>query len=196
MMITQSGKRRSASLHGTGFSILHIVRDNPKTITIHFGGKRGRRIRDMYLAMTKRVALPGGGGFCEEPILNGLTRQSRSYTFAYPKGLLMSTQFSQPALALMDMAEYAHLQARGLVQTGARFAGHSLGEYAALGACTSFMPFETLLSLIYYRGLKMQNALPRDPDGRTDYTMVAADPSRIGPGLFSSSVGLLPVTPC
>ena len=164
-----------------GFSILHIVRDNPKAVTIHFSGKRGRRIRDMYLAMTKHVTLPEGG--CrEEPILGGLTPRSRSFTFTYPKGLLMSTQFSQPALAVVEMAEYAHLQARGVVQTGAQFAGHSLGEYAALGACTSFMPFERLLSLIYYRGLKMQNALPRDPDGGTDYTMVAADPSRIGSG--------------
>ena len=176
-----------------GFSILHIVRDNPKTVTIHFSGKRGRRIRDRYLAMTKHVTLPGGG--CrEEPILDGLTSESRSFTFTYPKGLLMSTQFSQPALALMDMAEYAHLQARGVIQTGAQFAGHSLGEYAALGACTSFMPLERLLSLIYYRGLKMQNALPRDPDGGTDYTMVAADPSRIGPGPSSAVPTLWPHT--
>ncbi|KAL2131427.1 hypothetical protein VTI74DRAFT_5117 [Chaetomium olivicolor] len=163
-----------------GFSILHIVRDNPKTLTIHFGGKRGRRIRDRYLSMTRRIPLPEGG-IREEPILAGLTPRSKSYTFSYPKGLLMSTQFSQPALALMEMAEYAHLQAKGVVQKGALFAGHSLGEYAALGACTSFMSFESLLSLIYFRGLKMQNALPRDPDGRTEYAMVAADPSRIGP---------------
>ncbi|KAK4234872.1 acyl transferase domain-containing protein [Achaetomium macrosporum] len=162
-----------------GFSILHIVRDNPKTLTIHFGGKRGRHIRDNYLAMTSQVTLPGGLSK-EEPVLRGLTSKSKSYTFSYPKGLLMSTQFSQPALAIMDMAEYAHLQARGVVQAGAPFAGHSLGEYAALGACTSFMAFESLLSLIYYRGLKMQNALPRDADGRTDYGMVAVDPSRIG----------------
>ena len=136
--------------------------------------------------MTRRVLLPRRGSR-EEPILAGLTPQSKSYTFSYPKGLLMSTQFSQPALALMDMAEYAHLEARGVVQKGAQFAGHSLGEYAALGACTSFMPFESLLSLIHYRGLKMQNALPRDPDGRTDYTMVAADPSRVGSGLSPST---------
>ncbi|KAK3901809.1 acyl transferase domain-containing protein [Staphylotrichum tortipilum] len=177
-----------------GFSILNIVRDNPTSLTVHFSGKRGRHIRDKYLSMTRRVALPGGGSR-DEPILAGLTPRSRSYTFSYPKGLLMSTQFSQPALALMDIAEFAHLQARGVVQAGARFAGHSLGEYAALGACTSFMPFESLLSLIYYRGLKMQNALPRDPDGRTDYTMVAADPSRINPEFtethFQSLVDLI-----
>ncbi|KAK4175382.1 acyl transferase domain-containing protein [Triangularia setosa] len=163
-----------------GFSLRHIVQENPKTLTVHFGGNRGRHIRNMYLAMTRRVSTPGGGSR-EEPILRSLTLRSKSYTFSHPTGLLMSTQFSQPALVVMEMAEYVHLQARGVAQTGARFAGHSLGEYAALGACTSFMPFECLLSLIYYRGLKMQNALPRDAHGRTDYTMVAADPSRINP---------------
>ncbi|KAK4669936.1 uncharacterized protein QC763_207300 [Podospora pseudopauciseta] len=163
-----------------GFSLRHIVQDNPKTLTVYFGGSRGRHIRNMYLGMTRRV-LTAGGDSREEPILRGLTTRSKSYTFSHSTGLLMSTQFAQPALVVMEMAEYVHLRTRGVVQTGARFAGHSLGEYAALGACTSFMQFESLLSLIYYRGLKMQNALPREAGDRTDYSMVAVDPSRIGP---------------
>ncbi|KAL4988001.1 putative sterigmatocystin biosynthesis fatty acid synthase subunit beta [Aspergillus falconensis] len=152
-----------------GISLLHIVRDNPTSLTVNFGTRRGRQIRDTYLAMSDS----------DKSMLPGLTRDSRSYTFNYPPGLLMSTQFAQPALAVMEMAEYAHLQAQGVVQTQALFAGHSLGEYSSLGACSTFMPFESLLSLILYRGLKMQNALPRDANGRTDYAMVAADPSRI-----------------
>lgn len=118
-------------------------------------------------------------------ILPGLTETSRSYTFSYPSGLLKSTQFAQPALVVMEMAEYAHLQAQGVVQRSALFAGHSLGEYSALGACSTFMQFGPLLSLIFYRGLKMQNALPRDNNGRTQYAMMAVDPSRIGKGIFS-----------
>ncbi|KAL4769282.1 putative sterigmatocystin biosynthesis fatty acid synthase subunit beta [Aspergillus nidulans var. acristatus] len=152
-----------------GISLLHIVRDNPTSLTVNFGSRRGRQIRDNYLSMSGS----------DLSMLPGLTRDSRSYTFNYPSGLLMSTQFAQPALAVMEMAEYAHLQAQGVVQTQAPFAGHSLGEYSGLGACTTIMPFESLLSLILYRGLKMQNALPRDANGRTDYAMVAADPSRI-----------------
>lgn len=131
--------------------------------------------------MTQKSLLPRAN-VQEEPILKGLTPKSTSYTFSYPKGLLLSTQFSQPALALMEMVEFEHLKAKGVVQSGALFAGHSLGEYAALGACTSFMSFESLLTLIFYRGLKMQNALQRDAQGRTDYSMVAADPSRVGKG--------------
>lgn len=131
--------------------------------------------------MTKKSLL-SSANVKDEPILKGLTVKSTSYTFSYPKGLLLSTQFSQPALALMEMVEYEHLKAKGVIQSGAFFAGHSLGEYAALGACTTFMSFERLLALLFYRGLKMQNALQRDAQGRTDYSMVAADPSRVGKG--------------
>jgi fatty acid synthase subunit beta len=131
--------------------------------------------------MTKKFTGPGSN-VKDEPILKGLTPKSTSYTFSYPKGLLLSTQFSQPALILMEMVEYERLKAKGVVQSGAQFAGHSLGEYAALGACTTFMSFENLLTLVFYRGLKMQNALQRDVQGRTDYSMVATDPSRVGKG--------------
>ncbi|KAL4898957.1 putative sterigmatocystin biosynthesis fatty acid synthase subunit beta [Aspergillus multicolor] len=152
-----------------GISLLHIVRNNPSTLSVNFRTERGRQIRANYLDML----------VSDNWILPGLTENSRSHTFTYPAGLLMSTQFAQPALTVMEMAEYAHLQAHGVVQTHALFAGHSLGEYSALGACSTFMPFESLLSLIFYRGLKMQNALPRDENGRTEYAMMAVDPSRI-----------------
>ncbi|KAL4789031.1 acyl transferase domain-containing protein [Aspergillus venezuelensis] len=164
-----------------GISLLHIVRENPKTLTVRFGGRRGRKIRSNYLAMASDSGPDG-------LMLPGLTETSRSYTFTSSSGLLMSTQFAQPALAVMEMAEYAHLQSQGVVQDTALFAGHSLGEYSALGACSTFMPFESLLSLIFYRGLKMQNALPRDANGRTEYTMMAVDPSRIGPGFDENAL--------
>lgn len=151
-------------------------------MTINFGGRRGKRIRDNYLAMTKKTSLEKDAK--DVCIVQGLTPTSTSYTFSEAKGLLFSTQFSQPALALMEMVEHEHLVAKGVVQPSALFAGHSLGEYAALGACTTFMSFESLLTLIFYRGLKMQNALERDANGRTDYSMMATDPSRVGKGMF------------
>ena len=83
----------------------------------------------------------------------------------------------------MEMAEYEHLRATGVTQEGATFAGHSLGEYAALGACTTVMDLERLLELVFFRGLKMQNALERDENGRTDYGMLAVDPSRVREGM-------------
>lgn len=79
----------------------------------------------------------------------------------------------------MEMAQYEHLRSQGILQKTSLFAGHSLGEYAALGSCSTILPFERLMTLVFYRGLKMQNALQRDIEGKTDYSMVAVDPSRI-----------------
>jgi len=77
------------------------------------------------------------------------------------------------------------LKSQGLVQEGSMFAGHSLGEYSALAACTSFMSLESLLSLVFYRGLTMQIAMTRDKNGRTDFAMIAVNPSRISKGMSS-----------
>jgi len=82
----------------------------------------------------------------------------------------------------MELAEFEHLRSCGVIAEHTRFAGHSLGEYAALAACTSFMPLERLVELLFFRGAKMQSAVPRDPEGRVRYGMVAVDPSRVGNG--------------
>ena len=162
-----------------GWSILEIVRNNPKVLTIHFRGKRGRKIRDNYLAMTIESTLPDGSKITE-PILKELTCQSTSYTFAESRGLISSTQFAQPAITLLEKATFEDMRAKGLFQEGAAFAGHSLGEYGALSAIAEFMPFEKLMSVVFYRGLTMQVALKRDEHGQTDFSMVAVNPSRVG----------------
>ncbi|KAH8585415.1 fatty acid synthase-like protein beta subunit [Bisporella sp. PMI_857] len=156
-----------------GFSLLKIIRENPKTLTIHFKGKRGRRVRENYLTMIEEL---------KDPSLLGdtLSRRSTSYTFHKAQGLLYSTQFAQPALVVMEMAQFQHLQVRGMVQHDARYAGHSLGEYSALGSLTTIMSFEALLDLVFHRAFTMQNALARDAHGETGYSMMAVDPSRIG----------------
>jgi fatty acid synthase subunit beta len=80
-----------------GFSILDLVRNNPKELLVSFGGKRGRKVRENYLALTKRIGSVRDGGdvTC---IVDGLHLRSGSHTFSEGKGLLFSTQFSQPAL--------------------------------------------------------------------------------------------------
>ena len=80
-----------------GFSILELVRNNPEELRITFGGKRGRKVRANYLAMTRRLGSVHDDGqiFC---IVEGLHPTSESYTFSEHRGLLFSTQFSQPAL--------------------------------------------------------------------------------------------------
>ena len=162
-----------------GWSILDIVRRNPKTLTVYFGGDRGRKIRENYLKMTAESTLPDGRTVIE-PILKDLNRKSTSYTFTDTQGLIFSTQFAQPAITLLEKASFEDMRSKGLVQESAAFAGHSLGEYGALSALADFIPFKTLMKVCFYRGLTMQAAMERDAQGHTEYSMIAVNPVRVG----------------
>ena len=108
-----------------------------------------------------------------------IDEHSPSHTFYAPNGLLNSTEFTQPALTVMEKASFDDMRDKGLVPEGSKFAGHSLGEYSALAAMANILPLEQLLSIVFYRGLSMQVAVDRDENGRSDYAMVAINPGRI-----------------
>ncbi|KAK5122532.1 hypothetical protein LTR85_003795 [Meristemomyces frigidus] len=182
--IWDRGDRYLSDLYG--FSLLAIVRDNPKKLTVHFRTSKGRKVRQNYLALTKTALVKGQS--VAVPIIDGLTASSESVTFEEPRGLLFSTQFAQPAICLMEAAETSSLKDAGLIQQGAPYAGHSLGEYTALHACADFMTLEGLMGLTFYRGLLMQNQMERDSEGRTDFSMMAVDPSRVRKGFNESSL--------
>jgi fatty acid synthase subunit beta, fungi type len=161
-----------------GWSVFNIVRENPKSITIHFSGKRGRAIRDRYLAMTVNAVGPDGQKV-SVPLLSGLTPSTRLITFKEPRGLLYATQFAQPIIALLEKATFEDMKANGFVQEGAMFAGHSLGEFGALSCLAEYLPFEHQMDVAFYRGLTMQNAVKRDERGASDFSMVAVNPGRV-----------------
>ena len=79
----------------------------------------------------------------------------------------------------MEKASFEDMRSKGLVQRDSSFAGHSLGEYSALAALAEVMPIESLVSVVFYRGLTMQVAVERDETGRSNYGMCAVNPSRI-----------------
>jgi fatty acid synthase subunit beta len=54
------------------------------------------------------------------------------------------------------------MKAKGLVPDDRFFAGHSLGEYAALASVGNVLSVESLCELVFIRGITMQNAVPRD----------------------------------
>ncbi|MCJ1474414.1 beta subunit of fatty acid synthetase [Lambiella insularis] len=161
-----------------GFSITDIVRNNPKELTIHFGGPRGKVIRQNYMSMTFE-SVNADGSVKSEKIFKEVSDDTTSYTYRSPTGLLSATQFTQPALTLMEKAIFEDMRSRGLVQRDSSFAGHSLGEYSALTALAEVMPIESLVSVVFYRGLTMQVAVERDEQGRSNYSMCAVNPSRI-----------------
>ncbi|KAJ2994096.1 hypothetical protein NUW58_g1648 [Xylaria curta] len=162
-----------------GFSILNIIRKNPKEITIHFRGPKGQKILANYLEMGTEITTSDGERRFV-PLIPGLSLESLSYTFSEDRGLLFSTQFAQPAIILVEKATMDHLRSKGLVPEGAQFAGHSLGEHGALACMVPFLDFKDMLRTAFYRGLMMQFAIPRDIDGRTGYGMMAANPGRVG----------------
>ncbi|KAI1475652.1 fatty acid synthase beta subunit [Daldinia eschscholtzii] len=163
-----------------GFSILDIVRNDPKELTVYFGGARGKAIRQNYMAMTCQSLEPAADGSAkQEKVFKTITEYTTSYTFRSPTGLLSATQFTQPALTLMQMAVFEDLRAQGAIRKDSVFAGHSLGEYSALASIAKVMPVETLVSVVFYRGLCMQVAVERDEAGRSNYSMSAVDPSRV-----------------
>ena len=161
-----------------GFSITNIVKNNPKELTIHFGGPRGKAIRENYMSMTFE-SVNADGSIKSERIFKEVNENTTSYTYRSPTGLLSATQFTQPALTLMEKASFEDMRSKGLVQRDSSFAGHSLGEYSALAALAEVMPIESLVSVVFYRGLTMQVAVERDETGRSNYSMCAVNPSRV-----------------
>ncbi|KAI9138416.1 fatty acid synthase [Paraphysoderma sedebokerense] len=170
-----------------GFSILEIVRDNPTSKTIYFGGAAGQRIRQNYMRMTYEV-MDSDGSTKSLPLFPEIDNVTFSYTFKAHNGLLSSTQFTQPALVLLEIASFEDMKSKGLVQQNSMFAGHSLGEYAALSSVGDVLPIESLVDIVFYRGMSMQNAVPRDSNNRSNYGMVAVNPSRVGPGFDQSAL--------
>jgi fatty acid synthase len=73
-------------------------------------------------------------------------------TYRHPAGVLHLTQFTQVAMATLAMATVAEMRAAGVFDPTAAVAGHSVGEYNALGASNGVMSLESAIELVYARG--------------------------------------------
>ena len=161
-----------------GFSILEIVKDNPKDKTIHFGGIKGQAIRQRYMDMTYDT-MDKDGNVKTLPLFGDINIRTQRYTFSHPSGLLFATQFAQIALVVTERAAFEDMRSKGFVQKDSAFAGHSLGEYSALASIADVLPISSLVDVVFYRGITMQRAVERDSQNRSNYAMCAVNPSRI-----------------
>ncbi|RDX57079.1 fatty acid synthase [Lentinus brumalis] len=161
-----------------GFSIVEIVKDNPKEKTIHFGGIKGQAIRQRYMDMTYDT-MDKDGNVKTLPLFGDINNRTQRYTFSHPNGLLFATQFAQIALVVTERAAFEDMRSKGLVQKESAFAGHSLGEYSALASIADVLPISSLVDVVFYRGITMQRAVERDAQNRSNYAMCAVNPSRI-----------------
>ena len=161
-----------------GFSIIEIVKDNPKEKTIHFGGIKGQAIRQRYMDMTYD-AMDKDGTVKTLPLFADIDIRTPKYTFSHPNGLLYATQFAQIALVVTEKAAFEDMRMKGFVQKDCAFAGHSLGEYSALASIADVLPISALVDVVFYRGITMQRAVERDSQNRSNYAMCAVNPSRV-----------------
>ncbi|RAL06934.1 putative fatty acid synthase beta subunit [Aspergillus homomorphus CBS 101889] len=169
-----------------GVSILEIVRNNPKEYTVHFGGSRGKAIRENYISLDFEV-VNDQGEIESVRAFNEITPTTRSFTYTSTGGLLHETIFTQPSLVLMELARIHDMRERGLINEDSCYAGHSLGEYSALAAMGEIFTLEGVTATVFYRGLTMQKSIELDHSGR-DYSMVAANPSRVSKNLKESDL--------
>ncbi|KAJ2735533.1 fatty acid synthase alpha subunit Lsd1 [Coemansia sp. BCRC 34962] len=170
-----------------GVSLLKIIRANPKELTVHFGGCKGKGIRQNYMSLTRVCSSDKS---TVAPLFPEITLGSSSYTHRSPTGLLNSTQFTQVILITFAMAAVADMRASSLVQKGAVFVGHSLGEYSALMAISRLVSLEGVLEIGFFRGMFMQLATERDAQGHSLCGMAAVDPLRLGSSVNESVLTL------
>jgi [acyl-carrier-protein] S-malonyltransferase len=82
----------------------------------------------------------------------------RRYCFEGPEDQLKLTAITQPAIVTVSIASW-RMQVEEHGRTADAFAGHSLGEYAALVAAARLSFFDAI-KLVRSRGLAMQKAVP------------------------------------
>ncbi|MCH9767506.1 MAG: DUF1729 domain-containing protein, partial [Actinomycetia bacterium] len=99
--------------------------------------------------------------------------------YSHPEGVLYLTQFTQVAMATVAAAQVAEMREQGAFVEGAMACGHSVGEYTAIACVSGVYPLEALLEVVFHRGSKMHDIVPRDSAGRSNYRLAAIRPSQI-----------------
>ena len=170
-----------------GFSIIDIMKHNPKEKTIHFGGIKGQAICQRYIDMTYDT-LDKNGSVKTLPLFTDINIRTQRYTFSHPNGLLFITQFAQIALVITEKATFDDMRSKGLIHCNSAFAGHSLGEYSALASIADVLPISSLVDVVFYCGITMQSTVKRDSQNRSNYGMCAVNPSRISKTLNEAAL--------
>ena len=129
--------RHSPARRLRGFSVIEILKDNPKEKTIHFRGIQGHAIRSRYLGMTYDIMDKDG--------------VVRTIPF-----------FGDIALVVREKAAFEDMRSKDFTQNNAAFAGHSLGEHSALASVVGVLPISSLVDVVFYRDITMQRAVERD----------------------------------
>ncbi|PVU88844.1 hypothetical protein BB561_005677 [Smittium simulii] len=167
-----------------GFSLLEILQNNPKEVTVSFGGKNGTQIRKNYMELTYESINKAGKAEIL-PLFPEITDFTTKYKFISPAGLINSTEFTQQLILLYEIVAFQDMVDHQLIPKNIMFAGHSLGEFCANYALAGVMGVEEMVELIFFRGLAMQYIVERDENGKSAYGMVAFNPLRVSPNFIN-----------
>ncbi|HYN57887.1 MAG TPA: fatty acid synthase subunit beta domain-containing protein [Motilibacterales bacterium] len=107
---------------------------------------------------------------------NPTTIEAVGTTYRHPAGVLHLTQFTQVAMATLAAATVAEMREAGVFDPEAAVAGHSVGEYNALGASNGVLTLEGAIELVFARGQGMHGLVPRDAAGNSDYRLAVIRP--------------------
>ena len=99
--------------------------------------------------------------------------------FFHPDGVLFLTQFTQVGMATLGVAQVAEMRESHALNQRAFFAGHSVGEYNALAAYAGVLSLESVLEIVYRRGLTMHRLVERDENGLSNYGLAALRPNKM-----------------
>ena len=99
--------------------------------------------------------------------------------FHHPDGVLFLTQFTQVAMATLGCAQIAEMREADALNQRAYFAGHSVGEYNALAAYSGVLSLESVVEIVYRRGLTMHRLVERDAEGNSNYGLAALRPNKM-----------------
>src|SRR5699024_1953368 len=113
--------------------------------------------------------------------------------FHHPDGVLFLTQFTQVAMATLGCAQIAEMREADALNQRAWFAGHSVGEYNALAAYSGVLSLESVVEIVYRRGLTMHRLVERDAEGNSNYGLAALRPNKMrltADGVFDYVAGV------
>ncbi|KAF8271214.1 fatty acid synthase [Lactarius quietus] len=142
-----------------GFSIVEIVRENPKKKTIHFGGIKGQAIRERYMEMTYDTT-DKDGNIKSLPLFADINVRTLQHTHYVPR------RFRRSALKRLRSALR-------------RIRWPLPRRILCLASVADILPNSSLVDVVFYRGLTMQRAVERDELSRSNYAMCAVNPGRV-----------------